>query len=84
MQDGQAALICFEKDAPYKKCEIFDGSASVAQASSTYAHHGGKLGMYKGNPTTVGSWVGYNGGNNRVETFKAGSWSSLANHPKGY
>lgn len=60
---------------------------------SKHFHWGGKLGFYKGNPTTVGSAVDQvdeyhemvHGGNNKVETLLNSNftgWSSLTDFPQ--
>ena len=88
VQDGKKALICFDWDRGVngKKCEYFDGEHSSIlknkniDMESKYRHWYGKLGYYKGKPTSVGS----NGGSgmNEVETLDSTGWSTLTDFPK--
>ena len=60
--NGSKALICFPDDGGFtnsqKKCEIFDSETSISTFETSFAHLGGGLGFYKGQPTTVGGFHG--------------------------
>ena len=73
-------LICFEEAKPYSSCELFDGEKLSRTFSTSYTHQLGKLGLYKGNPTTVGS--SESDGFRKVETLSVDGWTLLADHPK--
>ena len=86
IEDGEKALICFDLNS-LKTCEIFNGTNSIATYSVNHKHFGGKLGFYRGKPTTVGSRSGdyYTGeGKNKVETLQSSGWSTLSDFPKRY
>ena len=77
IEDGEKALICFDYSEQIR-CEIFDGSKIKSTHASTHRHAGGKLGFYKGKPTTVGGEH-----SNKVETWsKTSGWSSLPDFPE--
>ena len=79
IEDGKRALICFDYHNE-QYCELFDGSSvPERQASSRFPHDQGKLGLYKGNPTTVG---GRNRGAREVETLVRWNWHSLNDFPR--
>lgn len=81
IEHGEKALICFPDDGSYKKCEIFDSKASILTAGTAFSHRGGKLGFYKGKPTTVGTTLGLSDELNKVETLSTSGWLNLADHP---
>ena len=76
---GEEALICFEMKSN-KKCELFDGTSTVSTHEANFQHDGGKLGLYKGQPTTVGSYSWE--GQNKVETLSSSGWSFLGDFPR--
>ncbi|CAG5080465.1 Oidioi.mRNA.OKI2018_I69.PAR.g9602.t1.cds [Oikopleura dioica] len=65
---------------PYEACEIFDGESVSSTHSAQNNHDWGKLGLYKGQPTTVGSY--YKSGAQKVETYNSTGWASLPDHPR--
>ena len=81
VKDGREALICFESGS-YNRCEVYNGRSSKSTFKTKFSHWGGKLGVYKDKPTTVGSYCGH--GKNSVETLQSSGWSTLAEFPRRY
>ena len=81
VENGEKALLCFPDDSESKKCEVFDGTASVSTYSTFSRHWGGKLGLFKGQPTTVGN-DGSSDDSNNVETLSYSGWLTLADFPR--
>ena len=80
INNGEEALVCFPFDDFYKNCEVFDSKTSKSTFKTKYRHRGGKLGFYRGQPTTVGSE--YGDGRNKVETLSSSGWRVLNDFPK--
>ena len=76
------ALVCFPADSEYKKCEVFYSKTSRSTNETSYKHASGKLGLYRGKPTTVGSRYGDD--RNKVETFSSSGWRTLTDFPEKY
>jgi hypothetical protein len=71
------ALICFGYNI--KSCEIFNGTSAVLSPFSTnWTHVYGGLGLYSGQPTTVGC---SNEEHNKTETLSPSGWTALSDHP---
>ncbi|CAG5111069.1 Oidioi.mRNA.OKI2018_I69.chr2.g5405.t1.cds [Oikopleura dioica] len=70
-------LICFSAGSNKKHCEIFDGSSSTSTTSSNYGHGLGRLGLYKNQATTVGSYYD----TPKVETLTNNGWSVIGDPP---
>ena len=88
IDEGTRALICFPRsDSPdiseSRNCEIFDTVISVPTHRSQYNHAGGGLGLYVGQPTTVGDVTGGELiGNVKVEIYYSSKgWASLSDFP---
>ncbi|CAG5109423.1 Oidioi.mRNA.OKI2018_I69.chr2.g3964.t1.cds [Oikopleura dioica] len=76
--DGNSrVLICFANGENKNHCEIYDGSSSTSATSSNYGHAFGKLGMYKNQPTTVGSSYDTEKG----ETLTNNEWRVIGDPP---
>ena len=73
------ALICWPSNAPREACNTFDGTIAAETYSSNYYHYYGFLGMYKSQPTTVGSAAGP--GSKKVETLGENGWEELEDFP---
>ena len=74
------ALICFGSDDPRNYCEVFDGSTVETTFTSVYPHNSGGLGLYNGQPTTVGSRKSE--GYQKVETLEDNGWATLSDFPE--
>ena len=81
IENEKMALVCFD-DFSYKKCELFDSKTSRSTFKTSYQHGGGKIGLYRGKPTTVGSDRGKE--RNKVETLSLSGWRILNDFPKRY
>ncbi|CBY36827.1 unnamed protein product [Oikopleura dioica] len=80
--NGSKAIICFAPSPPYNYCDAFDGSIVTPSHKTTYPHLYGCLGLYNGQPTTVGgSNVDYTG---KVETLGQDGWTSLSDCPVNF
>ena len=86
IENGEKALICFDV-FDKNKCEVHDGEYSMSTFSSRFTHHGGKLGYFRGKPTTVGGSYGrlsfgscYE--RNKVESLHSFGWSGLPDFPE--
>ncbi|CAG5111056.1 Oidioi.mRNA.OKI2018_I69.chr2.g5392.t1.cds [Oikopleura dioica] len=78
--DGNSrAYICFSNGDNKNHCEIFDGTSSISTTSSNYGHYYGSLGLYKSQPTTVGSFS--YGDTKKVETLTNDGWSVIGDPP---
>ncbi|CAG5113076.1 Oidioi.mRNA.OKI2018_I69.chr2.g7221.t1.cds [Oikopleura dioica] len=75
----EATLVCFEYSSPSIACNIFDGSQTTKTYSTSYGHYYGGLGLYNGQPTTVGS--GPNKILRNVETLTPTGWIELEEYP---
>ena len=73
------ALICFSDDSYKKHCEVYDGTTSTSTTSTNYGHAWGKLGLYKNQPTTVGSTGYYD--TRKVETLTNNGWTVIGAPP---
>ena len=82
IKNGEKALICFPYDGERRKCEVFDSKTSKSSFETKYPHHFGKLGLYRGKPTTVGSEYGDE--RNKTETLSSSGWRVLNEFPKRY
>ena len=85
IEKGEKALVCFPNERresiEEKGCEIFDIHGATITSFAQYTHHQGKLGVYKGKPTTVGSEI--EDGKRKVETWSStGGWESLPDYPR--
>jgi len=80
IENQSKALICFEYRYNGKSCALFDGTTIMSSFSTNYPHYAGSLGLYEGNPTTVGSL--YSDGFRKVETLTSSGWSLLPDHPQ--
>ncbi|CAG5078443.1 Oidioi.mRNA.OKI2018_I69.PAR.g8986.t1.cds [Oikopleura dioica] len=80
LDDGTKALICFEEHANYDSCELFDGKKAVQTHSTNLPHLHGALGMYYGQPTTMGGW--HKEGKGKTETYTPEGWRQIVDHPK--
>jgi len=80
--DGSKALICFPPSPGYNFCDVFDGTTSVPGFNSTYGHLYAGLGLYNGQPTTVGS--SNEDGYRKVETLGPNGWTDLPDSPMNY
>jgi len=78
IESGSAALICFNSVGLTKSCEIFDGTEVRYTSSSSYSHAVGGLGLYKGQPTTIGCWSNKH---RFTETLTPSGWNALQDHP---
>ncbi|CAG5102927.1 Oidioi.mRNA.OKI2018_I69.chr1.g532.t1.cds [Oikopleura dioica] len=78
--DGAIALICFPGYSPIESCEIFDLTSATPTHSTQYTHTYGKLGIYQGNPITVGSY--YSSGTKKVEVYNPTGWFSMPDHTR--
>ena len=81
VEGGKNALICFGFHHGQKRCELFVGEYIIPTSSSRYGHWGGRLGFYKGKPTTVGSQANEK---NKVETLGSTGWSTLTDFPERF
>ena len=79
IENGEKALVCFPNDGSNKKCQIFDTvtSPTIYTWHATFTHNGGRLGFYKGNPTTVGSNYVDHELAVKVETLTSTGWALL-------
>jgi len=75
------ALICFDATR-WRSCVIFNGSSVVSTYSTSYRHRRGGLGLYNGQPITVGSH--FSDGRRKVETLSSIGWTSLADSKMNY
>ena len=85
IENGKKALICFDSDIwyyGYNRCEVFDGESSISTYQTNFGHWGGKLALYKGNPTTVGHEFGWK--RNAVESLSPSGWSILDDFSEMY
>ena len=82
IENGEMALLCFPYDGEFKNCEVFNSTTSKPSFATRYRHRGGKLGNYRGKPTTVGSSEGNE--KNKVETLTSSGWITLIDFPKRY
>ena len=82
IDNGEAALVCFPYDGTGRKCEVFNSITSESTFVPNYEHAGGRLGLYRGKPTTVGSYDGVE--RNKVETLTSSGWRTLNDFPKKY
>ncbi|CBY14423.1 unnamed protein product [Oikopleura dioica] len=75
---GTRALICFGPDTG-ASCQLFDGANSVPTFSTAINHQYGGLGMYRGQPTTVGAFGTYPDylRNGKAETLTSSGWTAL-------
>ena len=84
IENGKKALVCFPSDDE-RKCEVFDSATSNSTFATRYRHWGGRLGFYRGKPTTVGSDYDESGdGTNKVEFLSSSGWRTLNDFPKKY
>ncbi|CAG5080369.1 Oidioi.mRNA.OKI2018_I69.PAR.g9559.t1.cds [Oikopleura dioica] len=86
-------MICFsnvigDKFASFKNCETFDGQKTSVIESTAYDHKAGCLGLFKGNPTAIGNYLG-SGDFNKIETprgitetLTSDGWLRLNDHPR--
>lgn len=74
------ALICFDYEYE-SRCETFDGKSSISTYSTRSNHWGGKLGLFKGQPTTVGDNLS-GGETETVETLRFSGWGFLPSFPR--
>ena len=72
-------LICFSFGGNKKHCEVFDGSSSTSTTESNHGHSWGNLGLYKNQPTTVGS--SFSTDTRKVETLTNNGWSVIGDPP---
>ncbi|CBY12465.1 unnamed protein product [Oikopleura dioica] len=80
IENGENVLICFGWTGDIRRtCEIFDGSTTVSTFSADWTHNYGGLGLYKNQPTSVGS---YEKEHQKAETLSASGWTALPDHPK--
>ncbi|CAG5111124.1 Oidioi.mRNA.OKI2018_I69.chr2.g5458.t1.cds [Oikopleura dioica] len=78
--DGDSrVLLCFASGSNKNHCEIYDGTSSTSTTSSNYGHSYAKLGLYKNQPTTVGSHG--SGDTRKVETLTEIGWSVIGDPP---
>ena len=82
IDNGERALVCFPYDELNKNCEIFDSKTSIPTFETKYQHGFGKLGNYRGKPTTVGGDGRID--RNKVETLSSSGWRVLNDFPKKY
>ena len=89
IDNGDKALICFpgNDNLIARQCEVFDLFTSASTHSTSFKHYGGKLGLYNGQPTTVGSQVEPQDWENRndwkkVETLTSSGWMALTDFPR--
>jgi len=75
---GTRALICFGPGTG-ASCQLFDGANSVPTFSTAINHQYGGLGMYRGQPTTVGAFGTYPDylRNGKAETLTSSGWTAL-------
>jgi len=75
---GSRALICFGSGTG-DSCELFDGENSVPTFSTAVNHEYGGLGMYRGQPTTVGAFGTHPDylSNGKAETLTGSGWTAL-------
>lgn len=62
-------------------CDIFNGTEVARTFSTSFPHLRGGLGLYNGQPTTVGNQQELSTFG-RTETLTSKGWSLLLNHPK--
>ena len=82
IDNGEMALICFPYDGVDRKCEVFNSRTSISTFQTNHRHLGGKLALYRGKPTTVGSY--YGDVRNKVESLTSSGWNVLNDFPKTY
>ena len=82
IKNGENALICFPDDYSSRRCEVYDSKIVMSTYETNYPHQGGKLALYRGKPTTVGSSSG--DGSNTSETLSSSGWRRLTDFPKKY
>ena len=81
IEDGGKALICFDIHDPHSRCEVYDSESSELTSTfeTKYSHRGGKLGLYRGKPMTVGSSSG--DGRNKTEILDSSGWFNSTEFP---
>ena len=75
-------MICFEYMRQTRTCNYFDGQKVTIAPMTTYEHKEGGLGIYHGQPTTVGNYQWSGQSEAHVETLTESGWAYLGIHAR--